>query len=206
MLPLARGERLKADIWERKLKQFGTHSALQKKVSDCNSEPLVWQFVLTDEHWIKMGVTEIQQSCYACASVGVSAHQVGSHPLQALKPLSSEHAWGEPPLGGWQQLSCFGSGASHIGQRIGTYGQHVRSGVGPFPLAPFPLAPPSPGRWWPGWLQVLQGVVQQQAYKPQAPGDHCRAKCLFIHICAALLDLPLNSLHSCRLCPRLTTL
>lgn len=114
MLPLAREERLKADIWERKLKQFGSHSALQKKVSDCNSEPLVWQFVLTDEHWIKMAVTEIQQSCCACASVGVSAHQVGSHPLQALKPLSSECAWGEPPLGGWQQLSCFGSGASPI--------------------------------------------------------------------------------------------
>lgn len=98
MLPPARQEQLKADIWERKLKQFGSLAGLQKKVSDCKSRPLVWQFILSDEHWIKMDVAEIQQSYCVCmevkrAVVGVSGRQVGSPPLPAPKPLSSERAW-----------------------------------------------------------------------------------------------------------------
>lgn len=52
MLPPARQERLKADIWERKLKQFGSLAGLKKKVSDHKSGPSVWQFILSDEHWI----------------------------------------------------------------------------------------------------------------------------------------------------------
>lgn len=85
MLPPARQERLKADIWERKLEQFGFLAGLQKKVSDRNSGPSVWPFILTDEHWIKMDVAEIQQSYCVWAEakravVGVPACQVGSPP------------------------------------------------------------------------------------------------------------------------------
>lgn len=90
-LPPARQEQLKAVVWERKLKQFKSLVGLQKKVSDHNSGPSVWQFTLAVEHWIKMDVAEILQGKCACAGakwvvVGVFVHQVSSSPLPALKP------------------------------------------------------------------------------------------------------------------------
>lgn len=94
-LPAARREQLKAVVWERKLKQFESLVGLQKKVSDHNSGPSVWQFTLAVEHWIKMDAAEILQGkcAYADAkwvvAVGISMHQVSSPPLLALKPQPS---------------------------------------------------------------------------------------------------------------------
>lgn len=96
-LPAARQERLKAVVWEGKLKQFKSLVGLQKKVFDHNSGPPVWQFTLAVEHWIRMDVAEILQGKCACAKwvvVGVSMHQVSPPPLLALKPQPSSDCMG----------------------------------------------------------------------------------------------------------------
>lgn len=149
-----------------------------------------------------MDVAEIQRSYCVCAEakgavVGVSVHQVGSPLLPAPKPPSSECLGSEPASGAHRNRAVSAAGDLPYGQCTGTCGQCVRAGMC--------LLASATQQRWPGWLWVLQKDVQCWGRKPSALRDWLRAKCLFIHICAASLDLPLSSPHSCWLAPQLTT-
>lgn len=164
---------------------------VQKKVSDHNSGPSVWQFTLAVEHGIKMDAAEILQGkcAYADAKwvvmVGVSMHW-SAHPL--CWPWSHSHpqtAWWQTGIGSWQQLSCFVIGGTPIWSLYGHLGTAGESWA-------MPACTCHPAERWPGWLQVLQKEVQRWSCKPPVLQ---RTKYLFLFTSVQLPWIFLSLLH-----------